>query len=86
MRADGPPLPAPRIECRQTADELAVDVWLPIEALPARGVACAVGLSAVIESTDGHLSNWALHHPKPVPDFHDRAGWVARLSASGILE
>ena len=38
-----------------------------------------LGLTAVIESTDGSLSYWALAHPRGVPDFHARAGWTARL-------
>lgn len=43
-----------------------------------------LGLSAVIESADGRLSYWALHHPAPRPDFHHRAGWTARLPAPEI--
>ena len=29
-----------------------------------------LGLSAVIEATDGSLSYWALRHPPGKPDFH----------------
>ncbi len=35
-----------------------------------------LGLSAVIETSDGSLSYWALHHPEARPDFHHRAGFV----------
>jgi hypothetical protein len=34
--------------------------------------AIALGLSAVIEETDGTLSYWALRHPQARPDFHHR--------------
>ncbi len=39
-----------------------------------------LGLSAVIEETDGTKSYWAPHHPSAEkPDFHDPAGWTLRL-------
>ncbi|HOP89085.1 MAG TPA: DOMON-like domain-containing protein, partial [Ottowia sp.] len=47
--------------------------WLPDAVDPP----WLLGLSAVIESADGRLSYWALHHPAPRPDFHQRAGWAA---------
>lgn len=42
----------------------------------------ALGLTAVIEDTDGRSSYWALEHPRPAPDFHDAAGWTSRLAAA----
>ena len=53
------------------------DLWaeLPATALPPASRLC-LGLSAVIETRDGHRSYWALHHPRPDrPDFHHRGGW-----------
>jgi hypothetical protein len=38
--------------------------------------------AAVIESTDGSLSYWAVHHPRPLPDFHDGEGFRIALSDS----
>jgi hypothetical protein len=38
-----------------------------------------VGVTAVIETEDGGLSYWALHHPGPDADFHDRRGWLLRF-------
>jgi len=54
--------------------------WLP----DAADRSWSLGLSAVIESADGRLSYWALRHPAPRPDFHQRAGWAARLPAPEI--
>lgn len=34
-----------------------------------------VGISAVIEFTNGAKSYWALHHPGPQADFHNKEGW-----------
>jgi hypothetical protein len=38
--------------------------------------------AAVIESTDGSFSYWALQHPRPQPDFHDAAGFCIVLGGS----
>jgi hypothetical protein len=39
-----------------------------------------LGLSAVIEESDGTKSYWALVHDGQTPDFHDPACFTARLS------
>jgi hypothetical protein len=36
--------------------------------------------AAVIESSNGLLSYWAVHHPRPQPDFHDAGGFCLGLS------
>ena len=36
-----------------------------------------IGISAVIQLRDGALTYWALTHPGPQPDFHQREGWIA---------
>jgi len=41
--------------------------------------AARVGLSAVIEESDGTKSYWALAHGSDKPDFHDPDCFVARL-------
>ena len=43
----------------------------------------AIGLSAVIEETDGTKSYWALRHPPGPPDFHHPNCFTARLPAFG---
>jgi len=40
-----------------------------------------IGLNAVVETIDGHLSYWALHHPADRPDFHHPAGHVLHWPA-----
>ena len=39
-----------------------------------------IGLSAVIEEKSGALSYWALRHPRPKPDFHDRRSFALELA------
>ena len=69
--------PAPRIACTHDARTLRLTAWLPADALPAMGG--VLGLSAVVETTDGALSYWALVHPRAQTDFHHAAGWTARV-------
>lgn len=40
-----------------------------------------VGVSAVIEETNGRISYWALAHPPGKPDFHHRDCFAAELPA-----
>ncbi|HEV7733135.1 MAG TPA: DOMON-like domain-containing protein [Candidatus Binatia bacterium] len=42
----------------------------------------AVGLAAVLETTSGRLSYWALRHVGAKPDFHARDGFDARLEVT----
>jgi len=41
-----------------------------------KGVGCQVGLSAVIEESDGTKSYWALDHAPGKPDFHNADGFL----------
>jgi hypothetical protein len=44
-----------------------------------------IGLSAVIEASDGSRSYWALAHPAGDPDFHHRDCLAADLGPAGTL-
>jgi hypothetical protein len=50
--------------------------------LPA-GKNLAATVAAVIGTTDGGKSHWALVHPAPRPDFHRRDGFALILPAEG---
>ncbi|MEB3234818.1 MAG: DOMON-like domain-containing protein [Cyanobacteriota bacterium] len=58
---------------------LEVVLACPLPAPLARAAELQVGLSAVLEDQRGGLSYWALAHPGPEADFHDRRGWLLRL-------
>lgn len=74
---DAPPAIGPSITTERSARSLVLQAWLPRALLPARPT--AVGLTAVIETRDGQVSHWALHHPRgDRPDFHHHAGWTHR--------
>jgi hypothetical protein len=42
------------------------------------------GVAAVIRTTDGGKSHWALVHPASRPDFHRRDGFALTLPAIGL--
>ncbi|MEQ1637078.1 MAG: DOMON-like domain-containing protein [Methylococcales bacterium] len=73
---------APVITLKHDAESLLLEACIPAVALPpnAQGKPLQLGLSAVLETQDGHYSYWALHHPAPYPDFHDRSGFTLTLS------
>ena len=66
---------APRIDTRQEGDcfTLTATFALPSDA------AGRLGLSAVIEETDGNKSYWALAHPPGRADFHHADGFRLEL-------
>lgn len=60
---------------------LSVDVQLPARLLPAEGTQpLQIGLTAVLEATDGQLSYWAQRHPAAQPDFHHRESFALMLN------
>ena len=73
--------PAPVIATIPGVAGLEIAVALPPELLPPAEAEWMLGLSVVVEAADGSKSYWALAHPGPPPDFHDRAAFVARLAA-----
>lgn len=72
--------PVPKTEITDGSLEVSVGLWTGrllghIDALgPLR-----IGLTAVIEETDGTKSYWALAHPQGKPDFHHEDGFVLTL-------
>jgi len=61
--------------------------WISVEAtvtLPPEFASAPLSLNiaAVIETTDGAFSHWALAHPAGQPDFHDRSCFRLNLPAA----
>jgi hypothetical protein len=81
---DGGPLAdemmRPRIAVRSTDSRLELDAAVRLDGLSANHprASLRVGLSAIIEASDG-LSYWALHHPLDKPDFHNANGFALAL-------
>ncbi len=69
---------APAICCRACDCALELEAHLPGLARP-DGIRLLLGLSAVLEHTDGTLSYWALRHPPGKPDFHHTDGFILSL-------
>lgn len=75
------PAAAPRLAVRRLPGRLDVDAVLAPALLPPAPAGYRLGLSAVIEGADGARSYWALAHPAPQPDFHQRAAFRLDLAA-----
>ncbi|MET4580402.1 DOMON-like domain-containing protein [Ottowia thiooxydans] len=72
---------SPQIVFTQSPKTLSIQAWLPISE-PRHDQTFNLGLAAVIETQDGSLSYWALHHPEARYDFHRKSGWTASFSIS----
>ncbi len=68
----------PRVEFEPTPQRCILRAVLT---LPDEG-ACRLGLSAVIEETNGRKSYWALAHPPGKPDFHHSDCFALELPAA----
>jgi hypothetical protein len=83
---DGGPLDdavgAPDISVRKLSDqlELAATIRLGHFLLVQPGMLLRLGLSAVVEASDGTFSYWALNHPAAEPDFHHPDSFALELA------
>jgi hypothetical protein len=71
----------PQILLNRTVDaaELATTFSLPESVTSLRKA--RLGLSCVIEESNGRISYWALAHPDGRPDFHHASGFALELKA-----
>jgi hypothetical protein len=74
----------PQIAVRSNGSRLELDALIRLDGLSAihPRASLRIGLSAVIEASDG-LSYWALRHPTNKPDFHDADGFALLLEPPG---
>lgn len=70
---------APQIVLHCDYEQIVLEARLPNALLPI-GNTWQIGLSAVIESTDGCKSYWALTHGTAQPDFHLRQSFTLILN------
>jgi len=73
----------PHIAVRSTGSRLELDALVRLDGLSAihPRASLRIGLSAVIEASDG-FSYWALRHPADKPDFHHADGFALLLEPS----
>jgi hypothetical protein len=69
----------PFIERGLDNDQYVIEVDVDLSDVP--GQPLQIGLSAVIEESDGTKSYWALAHPPGAPDFHHGDCFAAQLAA-----
>src|ERR1700726_1479893 len=68
---------APRIEVRSDEATFTLQAALELDGLSSP---LHLGLTAVLEETNGHKSYWALAHPPGKPDFHHTDCFALELS------
>ena len=75
----------PAISVNIEDDCLVLNAVVGLDRLPAIRSAARllIGLSAVIEASDGSLSYWALNHPAETPDFHHPDSFALELALPG---
>ena len=71
---------APDIGCDASATHFALELDVSLPEIWAEQ-AWEIGISAVIEETDGTKSYWALAHPPGKPDFHHPDCFTLQLEA-----
>jgi hypothetical protein len=82
---DGGPIPdeglSPEIIVHCTHDRIELDAVVRLDRLSTirSGSTLRVGLSSVIEASDGTFSYWALKHPADKPDFHHPDSFALEL-------
>ena len=76
----------PQIALRSTDSRLDLDAIVRLDTLSAihSRALLRLGLSAVIEATDG-LSYWALRHPADKPDFHNPDSFTLLLDPPDLV-
>ena len=70
--------PASVIQVHRSTQRLALNAEVSLK-LPSLYRSIRLGLSAVVEATDGELSYWALRHPPGKPDFHHIDAFALQL-------
>lgn len=74
---------SPGIQTQRSATHLELTADIPV-ALHPTGKNLQLGLTAVIELTNGGRSYWALAHPGEKPDFHQREAFCAAFNAEKV--
>jgi hypothetical protein len=76
---DFQPAAAPGIALQRLSDGFRLNAWLPPALLPSTRT-LHLGLTAVLETSDGSKSYWALQHCAQQPDFHLRQSFTLALT------
>lgn len=73
----------PGIGTRSINDRFEIRAAIDLSRLPELAGPWTVGLSVILEQTDGNKSFWALRHPPGKPDFHHVDCFALRLPSAG---
>ncbi len=67
-------------EAREEANTFTLDATVDLTSILPESALVEAGITAVIQTKDGHETYWALSHPAPQPDFHVRESFILVLA------
>lgn len=65
-----------RLEMNRESDALALNVTVDLSSIVQGEQSIETGITAVVQTKDGDVTYWALTHPGPRADFHNREGFI----------
>ena len=68
-------------EMKQGVNGYLLEVAADLTAILPPGEKLEMGITAILQTKDGHESYWALSHPGPQADFHVRESFILSLEA-----
>lgn len=88
VRSAWTPSQHPVVSCSQSKRMLHLQARIDLADLPNNqpDTVFQLGMTAVIETSDGELSYWAAFHPKTSPDFHYRTGFTLSFNPANDQE
>ncbi len=70
---------APKPDRQPETETLQLDLELNLTAIVSPEQSLEIGISAVVQQQDGTITYWALNHPGPEADFHQRDSFTLDL-------
>jgi hypothetical protein len=64
---------------QSSSEVFSLDLELDLDKIVPANQPLQVGITTVIKTKQGEVSYWALSHPAPQPDFHQRASFLIEL-------
>ena len=68
----------------QQLNSLNINLEINLDLIIEQNTALEIGISTVIESSEGTISYWALTHPEKIADFHNRNSFIIHSDISSL--
>lgn len=78
-------IPSVENEVHRASDEFRLTTRVDLTPILLQAERIHLGIAAILQMRDGRETYWALTHPAPQPDFHNREGFILALEAQTHL-